>query len=35
MTRDELFAQINTLIDRAYEDGWEEGYHRGLEDADD
>lgn len=35
MTRDELFKEINLLIDRAYEDGWDEGYRRGKEDADD
>jgi hypothetical protein len=34
MTRDEMIAQIAIVIDRAYENGWDEGYRRGLEDAD-
>lgn len=31
MTRDEMIAQMTILIDRAYEAGWDEGYHRGLD----
>ena len=34
MTRDEMIAQFTLMIDRAYENGWDEGYHRGQEDAD-
>jgi hypothetical protein len=34
MTRDEMIAQMTVFIDRAYENGWDEGYRRGLEDQD-
>ena len=35
MTRDEMIAQFTLMIDRAYENGWDEGYRRGEEDFSD
>ena len=34
MTRDEMIAEFTKMIDRAYENGWDEGYRRGLEEVD-
>jgi hypothetical protein len=34
MTRDEMIQKFTDMIDRAYENGWDEGYRRGLEDQD-
>ena len=34
MTRDEIIAMFTEMIDRCWEAGFDEGYHRGQEDQD-
>ena len=32
MTRDQMIQEFTDMIDDAYENGWNEGYRRGIED---
>jgi len=34
MLRDEIILMFTEMIDRCWEAGFDEGYHRGLEDQD-
>jgi flagellar biosynthesis/type III secretory pathway protein FliH len=34
MTKEEIMKWLDDALDEVYNDGWDEGYRRGLEDQD-